>query len=185
MLAVALARPSNFLVLDEPTNDLDMDTLDLLQEVLDEYEGTILIVSHDRDFMDKVATSLLYMQGDGSVYEYVGAYSELLEKIKGRHNNTMKKQPAKETFKPREKNKPLKLSYKEQYLLNQIPADIEALDNEVKAIEIALGNPNLYTDDPQKFNELTAALSADKEKIADLENQWLEIQLKAEEIAAK
>ena len=81
MLALVLAKPSNFLVLDEPTNDLDMDTLDLLQEMLDEYEGTVLIVSHDRDFMDKVATSLLYMKGDGSVYEHVGSYTELLEKL--------------------------------------------------------------------------------------------------------
>ena len=84
MLAVALAKASNFLVLDEPTNDLDMDTLDLLQEVLDEYQGTILIVSHDRDFLDKVATSLLYMKGDGSIVEHIGSYTELLEKVKNK-----------------------------------------------------------------------------------------------------
>lgn len=84
MLAVALAQPSNFLVLDEPTNDLDMDTLDLLQEVLDEYEGTILLVSHDRDFIDRVVTSVIYMPGDGSVSEHAGSYSDLLEKLKSK-----------------------------------------------------------------------------------------------------
>lgn len=82
MLAVALAQPSNFLVLDEPTNDLDMDTLDLLQEVLDDYQGTILIVSHDRDFLDRVVTSVIYMKGDGTVSEHAGSYSELLEKLR-------------------------------------------------------------------------------------------------------
>lgn len=80
MLALSLARESNFLVLDEPTNDLDMDTLDLLQEVLDEYEGTILLVSHDRDFLNKITTSMLYMRGDGSVIEHIGSYEELYDK---------------------------------------------------------------------------------------------------------
>lgn len=186
MLAVALARQSNLLVLDEPTNDLDMDTLDLLQEVLDEYEGTVLIVSHDRDFMDKVATSLLYMKGDGTIYEHVGSYSELLEKLKNKEANAApKKAKDKDEPKARERNKTVKLSYKEQYLLDTLPAEIEKLEQDNKAIEIALGNPNLYTDDPVKFDELTARLAANKEKIAELENQWLEIQLKAEEISGE
>ena len=186
MLAVALAHPSNFLVLDEPTNDLDMDTLDLLQEVLDEYEGTVLIVSHDRDFMDKVATSLLYMKGDGSIYEHVGSYTELLDKLKNKPQKSPdKKTPPKEESKQREKNKTVKLSFKEQYLLDNLPGEIAKLEEENKAIEIALGNPNLYTDDPQKFDELTTKLAKNKDEIATKENQWLEIQLKAEEISAK
>ena len=185
MLAVALARPSNFLVLDEPTNDLDMDTLDLLQEVLDEYEGTIIIVSHDRDFMDKVATSLLYMKGDGTVFEHVGTYTDLLEKLKSQNIKIeAKKAPTTPANKPREKNKTVKLSYKEQYLLEHLPQEIETLEQEIKAIEIALGNPNLYTDDPQKFDELTVALAAHKQAVEQKETQWLEIQLKIEEIQA-
>ena len=185
MLAVALARPSNFLVLDEPTNDLDMDTLDLLQEVLDEYEGTIIIVSHDRDFMDKVATSLLYMKGDGTVFEHVGTYTDLLEKLKSQNIKIeAKKAPTTPTAKLREKNKTVKLSYKEQYLLEHLPQEIETLEQEIKAIEIALGNPNLYTDDPQKFDELTVALAAHKQAVEQKETQWLEIQLKIEEIQA-
>ncbi len=183
MLALALAKQSNFLVLDEPTNDLDMDTLDLLQEVLDDYEGTILIVSHDRDFMDKVATSLIYMRGDGTVYEHVGSYSELLEKLKGIPLKTdNRKQNNKEEPKVREKNKTLKLSYKEQYMLENLPKEIEKLGEENKAIEVALGNANLYTDDPQKFDELTSKLAANKEKLEEMENQWLEVQMKADEL---
>lgn len=183
MLALALAKQSNFLVLDEPTNDLDMDTLDLLQEVLDDYEGTILIVSHDRDFMDKVATSLIYMRGDGTVYEHVGSYSELLEKLKGIPLKTdNRKQNTKEEPKIREKNKTLKLSYKEQYMLENLPKEIEKLGEENKAIEVALGNANLYTDNPQKFDELTSKLAANKENLEKMENQWLEVQMKADEL---
>lgn len=103
MLAVALAQPSNFLVLDEPTNDLDMDTLDLLQEVLDEYEGTILLVSHDRDFIDRVVTSVIYMPGDGSVSEHAGSYSDLLEKLKSKI--PAKKESKKEAL-PKKEEKP-------------------------------------------------------------------------------
>ncbi len=183
MLAVALAKQSNFLVLDEPTNDLDMDTLDLLQEVLDDYEGTILIVSHDRDFMDKVATSLIYMRGDGTVYEHVGSYSELLEKLKGLPpKNNVRKTTSKDEPKIREKNKTQKLSFKEQYLLNNLPKEIEKIGEENKAIEVALGNANLYTDDPQKFDELTKKLAENKAKLEEMENQWLEVQIKAEEL---
>lgn len=183
MLAVALAKQSNFLVLDEPTNDLDMDTLDLLQEVLDDYEGTILIVSHDRDFMDKVATSLIYMRGDGTVYEHVGSYSELLEKLKGLPPKTNNKKTVnKEEPKVREKNKTQKLSYKEQYMLENLPKEIEKLATENKAIEVALGNANLYTDDPQKFDELTTKLADNKGKLEEMENQWLEVQMKADEL---
>lgn len=183
MLAVALAKQSNFLVLDEPTNDLDMDTLDLLQEVLDDYEGTILIVSHDRDFMDKVATSLIYMRGDGTVYEHVGSYSELLEKLKGLPPKiNVRKTANKDEPKTREKNKTQKLSFKEQYLLNNLPKEIEKIGEENKAIEVALGNANLYTDDPQKFDELTKKLAENKSKLEEMENQWLEVQIKAEEL---
>ena len=160
-----------------------MDTLDLLQEVLDEYEGTILIVSHDRDFMDKVATSVLYMKGDGTIYEHIGTYSDLLQKLKNQpQKKEVKKPTSKEEPKLRERNKTVKLSFKEQYLLNNLPQEVEKLEAENKAIEIALGNPNLYTEDPKKFDELTSKLSANKDKIAELENQWLEIEMKAEEI---
>ena len=181
MLALILAQKSNFLVLDEPTNDLDMDTLDLLQEVLDEYAGTILIVSHDRDFMDKVATSVLYMDGNGTVYEHVGTYSELLEKLKGKPQKSLPAAKA-TSVAPRIKNRQLKLSFNEKYLLENLPKEIAALEDENKAIEIALGNPNLYTDDPKKFDELTSKLAQNKLALEEKENKWLEIQLKSEEL---
>ena len=183
MLALILAQKSNFLVLDEPTNDLDMDTLDLLQEVLDEYAGTILIVSHDRDFMDKVATSVLYMEGNGTVYEHVGTYSELLEKLKDKPQK--KSQPTKTTsaVAPRAKNRQVKLSFNEKYQLENLPKEIAVLEDENKAIEIALANPNLYTDEPKRFDELTSKLAQNKQAIEEKENKWLEIQLKSEELA--
>ena len=96
MLAKVLAQPSNFLLLDEPTNDLDMDTLDLLQETLGDYDGTIMIVSHDRDFLDKIVTSVIYMKGDGKVEEHVGSYSDLIEHLSRREPPAMpnKNKPA-------------------------------------------------------------------------------------------
>lgn len=184
MLAVALAKQSNFLVLDEPTNDLDMDTLDLLQEALDEYEGTVIIVSHDRDFMDKVATSLLYLKGDGTVFEHVGTYTELLEKLQNQPQRAEAKKPAPQAAptKSREKNKTAKLSFKEQYALEHLPDEIAQIEQQIKAAEIALGNPNLYTDDPQQFDSLTAALAANKALLEEKETLWLELQLKAESL---
>lgn len=184
MLALILAQKSNFLVLDEPTNDLDMDTLDLLQEVLDEYTGTILIVSHDRDFMDKVATSVLYMEGNGTIYEHVGTYSELLEKLKNKPQKIQAQTKHTTNTVTREKNRSLKLSFNEKYQLENLPKEIAKLEEENKAIEIALGNANLYTDDPQKFDELTSKLAQNKLELEEKENRWLELQLKAEEINA-
>lgn len=186
MLAVALAQPSNFLVLDEPTNDLDMDTLDLLQEVLDDYTGTILIVSHDRDFLDRVVTSVIYMKGDGSVSEYAGSYSDLLEKLKEQGSPSPAK--PKSTTKPstpaavRPTSVSRKLSYAQQRLLDILPQEIENLAVEIAQIEEELGDATLYTQNPQRFDELTSTLSAKQKLKEDKENQWLEIQLKKEEL---
>ena len=186
MLAVALAQPSNFLVLDEPTNDLDMDTLDLLQEVLDDYTGTILIVSHDRDFLDRVVTSVIYMKGDGMVSEYAGSYSDLLEKLKEQGSPSPAK--PKNTTKPstpaavRPTSVSRKLSYAQQRLLDILPQEIENLAVEIAQIEEELGDATLYTQNPQRFDELTSTLSAKQKLKEDKENQWLEIQLKKEEL---
>ncbi len=185
MLAVALAQESNFLVLDEPTNDLDMDTLDLLEDVLDEYEGTILLVSHDRDFMDKVATSVLYMKGDGSIYEHVGSYSGLLEKLK---NMPLKKESKnlKSEIKTPSYDKPknmTKLSYKDKRLLEILPHEIEVLEEKIKEIEKLLSEDvELYTREPKKFDELTQSLEQAKQDKELKENLWLEIQMKADEV---
>ncbi len=185
MLALILSKPSNFLVLDEPTNDLDIDTLDLLQEVLDEYDGTVLIVSHDRDFLDKVAVSLLYMRGDGSILEHVGTYSDLLTILKQKED---KKTPTKS--KPKEdvvsvqtavQPKTKKLTFTQKHQLEKLPFQIEALENEAKVLENKLNDPVLYQEDSKKFNEYALKLTDLKNKIEEAENLWLELQLLAEE----
>ena len=188
MLAVALAQPSNFLVLDEPTNDLDMDTLDLLQEVLDEYEGTILLVSHDRDFIDRVVTSVIYMPGDGSVSEHAGSYSDLLEKLKSKipakKENKKEALPKKEETPKSETKKNGRLSYNQQRLLEILPGKISELEKQIGDTEAALSNSSLYTENPEKFDALTKQLEELKAELEKSENQWLEIEMLRESIGA-
>ncbi len=188
MLAVALAQPSNFLVLDEPTNDLDMDTLDLLQEVLDEYEGTILLVSHDRDFIDRVVTSVIYMPGDGSVSEHAGSYSDLLEKLKSKipakKENKKEALPKKEETPKSETKKTGRLSYNQQRLLEILPDKISELEKQIGDTETALSDSSLYTENPEKFDTLTKQLEELKAELEKSENQWLEIEMLRESIGA-
>lgn len=188
MLAIALAQPSNFLVLDEPTNDLDMDTLDLLQEVLDEYEGTILLVSHDRDFIDRVVTSVIYMPGDGSVSEHAGSYSDLLEKLKSKipakKENKKEALPKKEETPKSETKKTGRLSYNQQRLLEILPDKISELEKQIGDTEAALSDSSLYTENPEKFDTLTKQLEELKAELEKSENQWLEIEMLRESIGA-
>ena len=188
MLAVALAQPSNFLVLDEPTNDLDMDTLDLLQEVLDEYEGTILLVSHDRDFIDRVVTSVIYMPGDGSVSEHAGSYSDLLEKLKSKipakKENKKEALPRKEEKPKSETKKTGRLSYNQQRLLEILPGKISELEKQIGDTEAAFSDISHYTENPEKFDALTTQLEKLKAELEKSENQWLEIEMLRESIGA-
>lgn len=187
MLAVALAQPSNFLVLDEPTNDLDMDTLDLLQEVLDEYEGTILLVSHDRDFIDRVVTSVIYMPGDGSVSEHAGSYSDLLEKLKSKipaKKENKKKHCRKRGNAEKRDKKTGRLSYNQQRLLEILPDKISELEKQIGDTEAALSDSSLYTENPEKFDALTKQLEELKAELEKSENQWLEIEMLRESIGA-
>ena len=187
MLAVTLAKPSNFLVLDEPTNDLDMDTLDLLQEVLSDYAGTVLIVSHDRDFLDRVVSSVIYMKGDGSLYENAGSYSELLEKISSLPQPAAAAAKVKESVKPavaKTSSGTKKLSYNQKRLLEVLPGETEALGREIRQIEETLSDASLYTENPQQFEALSSALAEKKQTLEDKENQWLELQLLKEELEA-
>ena len=183
MLAKALAQPSNFLVLDEPTNDLDMDTLDLLQEVLDDYAGTILIVSHDRDFLDRIVSSVIYLKGDGSVYEHAGSYSELLEKIRPnetaqKSNKLQQKLSSVESATKSVK----KLSYCQQRLLEVLPQEISVLEQEIKSLTEELSNPDLYQENPKRFDEASAALEEKQQEKASKEEAWLEIEILAESL---
>lgn len=178
MLAVALALPSNFLVLDEPTNDLDMDTLDLLQEVLSDYEGTLLLVSHDRDFIDRVVTSVVYMPGDGSVTEHAGSYSELLEKIKNKRPSATENKKngdiKKEKSVPQEK-KNSKMSYNQKRLLEILPQKVDELESQIAAIEEQLSDSDLYAKNQNKFNELSAELQRLQSEKDEAETQWFEL----------
>lgn len=184
MLALSLARESNFLVLDEPTNDLDMDTLDLLQEVLDEYRGTILLVSHDRDFLNKITTSMLYMKGDGTVIEHVGSYEELFAKYiePELKKQTIRKTPEnKESVSAKAVKAPggkARLSYNERRLYEILPDEISKLEQEIKIIEQDLSDPELFCRDEKKFYDLSSNLERIKREKEEKENKWLEIEEK-------
>ncbi len=189
MLAKVLAQPSNFLLLDEPTNDLDMDTLDLLQEMLSDYDGTILIVSHDRDFLDKIVTSVIYMKGDGKVEEYVGSYSDLLERFGKQPATAAKNKPAgKNRDEPSSERKETsrgRLSYNQQRLLQVLPQQIAELEQKIENAKSDLCEPTLYQNDPDRFYELTRQLEEWEKQKEDDENRWLEISLLAEELGIK
>lgn len=183
LLARELAKPSNLLVLDEPTNDLDMDTLDLLQEALGNYKGTVLIVSHDRDFLDNTATSLLYMAGDGSVVEYIDSCTNMLAKIKEKEQ---KAKPAVKQIEKKERpvrsvlDQPPRLSYKDKRLLETLPDEIEALENQIKMLETKLSEPDLYSRSAAEFEQTAAALEQAKTLRDEKETKWLELSLLAE-----
>lgn len=201
MLALSLARESNFLVLDEPTNDLDMDTLDLLQEVLDEYEGTILLVSHDRDFLNKITTSMLYMRGDGSVIEHIGSYEELYDKYIARDGSFGRKAPAETKRQPyavpksgrsvsesvqsdsaivsenSSQAKTVRLSYKDQRLYEILPGEIASIEQKIASLEKELSDPGLYAADEKKFYALSGQLQQLQKEKDEKETQWLEIEL--------
>lgn len=184
MLAKVLAQPSNFLLLDEPTNDLDMDTLDLLQEMLGDYDGTMLIVSHDRDFLDRLVTSIIYMKGDGSVTEHVGSYSDVLAKLAPapeKEKSTAKSKPVVQTEKPKMINT-RKLTYNQQRLLQVLPGQIDEIEQKIGAITQNLADPDLYQNDRERFFALGDELKELENRKSEAENQWLEISLLAEEI---
>lgn len=178
ILARDLAKPSNFLVLDEPTNDLDMDTLDLLQDALETYKGTVLIVSHDRDFLDNTATSLLYMAGDGSVVEYVDSCTHLLEKIKEREkekkNVPTVKEPVKQESRS-ERPKAIRLSYNDKRALEMLPGEIAELEQQIKAMEEKLADPDFYAKSPAEFEQTAAKLKQSKTLLDEKETRWLEL----------
>ncbi len=178
ILARDLAKPSNFLVLDEPTNDLDMDTLDLLQDALETYKGTVLIVSHDRDFLDNTATSLLYMAGDGSVVEYVDSCTHLLEKIKEREKEKKNVPTVKEPVKKEsrsERPKAIRLSYNDKRALERLPGEIAELEQQIKAMEEKLADPDFYAKSPAEFEQTAAKLEQSKTLLDEKETRWLEL----------
>jgi ATP-binding cassette subfamily F protein uup len=182
LLAREFARHSNLLVLDEPTNDLDLETLDLLQEVIADYDGTVLIVSHDRDFLDRTVTVTLGLDGSGKVDVVVGGYAEWVKQRGPRPE--LRAVPAASRSEPAAPPKArAKLSYKDQRDLDLLPAEIEKLEAAIARDEAALADPGLFTRDPKRFDQLMKAIEkarADKEAA---EMRWLELAEMAETLA--
>ncbi len=185
LLARALAKPSNLLVLDEPTNDLDLETLDLLEEMLADYPGTLIVVSHDRDFLDRVATSVLMSEGDGRWIEYAGGYSDMVaQRGKGVETRaaTASARETKEKPAPREKAAgKQKLSFKEQHALATLPGRIDELREKCGKLQSMLDDPELYSRDPAKFAKASEAFAALQADIAKSEDEWLALEIKREE----
>jgi ATP-binding cassette subfamily F protein uup len=186
-LARALALPSNFLVLDEPTNDLDLETLDLLEEMVSDYAGTVVVVSHDRDFLDRVATSVIMAEGNGDWTEYAGGYSDMVAQrgsgVSARVGSKAakaekRKAEAASAAQPSKR----KMSFKEKHALETLPKDIEKLDAEIKAINAKLADANFYVRDPNGFASQSSALVALETKKSKAEEQWMELELLREEI---
>ncbi len=190
MLARILTKPSNLLVLDEPTNDLDMDTLDLLQETLDDYDGTLLIVSHDRDFLDRLVTSVIVLDGSGQADEFVGGYSEYARRIGdvfgsggGRANKSAREGRTNEAGKTKSA-RPTRLSYKDQRDLDLLPDRIAQLEAQKARLEKKLADPALYQNDPHDFERLAAELEARQAELAAAEQRWLDLETLRETIEA-
>jgi ABC transport system ATP-binding/permease protein len=188
ILARELAKPSNFLILDEPTNDLDLETLDLLQEMLADYKGTILLVSHDRDFLDRVATSVLMHEDEGKWQEYAGGYTDMLAQRGAGVDARKIKQEIRErseTMAPVIIQARRKLSFKEKYALDNLPAKMESFKAELKKLEVALADATLFTRDPKLFEKTSKRHAESSTALAGAEEQWLELEMLKEELEAK
>ena len=192
MVARALAQPSNLLVLDEPTNDLDLETLDLFHEMLDGYPGTVLLVSHDRDFLDRVVTSVIAFEGAGRWVEYAGGYSDMLAQRRGAAE-AVSNTPAKSRNRKRD-NRPVpatgvsqahqkrKMSFKDVHAHKTLPETIETLQAAVTRLQAMLADPGFYARDPDGFATAAARLETAGADLAAAEDQWLHLELLREEL---
>ena len=193
MLAKILANPKTCLILDEPTNDLDMDTLDMLEEILSQYKGTLIVVSHDRDFLDQTVTKILAFEGQGKVETVIGGYSDYLEMKQKQGEETKpglsenaapvreekdKKQPSEALEKPAQKSSKavVKLTYKDQRELNNLPAKIEKTESEIAALSEKLSESGFFKEDPKGFHKATCELSDAQARLERYENRWIELE---------
>ncbi len=190
LLARAMALPSNLLVLDEPTNDLDLETLDLLQEMLADYAGTVFLVSHDRGFLDRVATSIIVWEGPGQWREYVGGYSDMANQRGGgvTAKETVKADKSKKNGEERSSSSASgqsvrrKLSFKDKHALETLPKQMDAVQSEIAGHEKALADAGLFSRDAAAFQKAVDALNAAQATLAQLEDQWLELEMKREQM---
>jgi ATP-binding cassette subfamily F protein uup len=188
MLARALAKPSNLLVLDEPTNDLDLETLDVLEDMLGDYEGTVILISHDRDFLDRVVTSVIVPEGNGRWIEYAGGYTDMLaqrggdltrEAVKATATvvETKEAKAAAPAAAPKRR-----LNFNEKHALETLPKTMAKLQAEIARQQKLLDDPDLYTKDRKKFDAASSAIAKAQEELAAAEDRWLELEVLREEI---
>ncbi|MBV9995288.1 MAG: ATP-binding cassette domain-containing protein [Caulobacteraceae bacterium] len=189
LLARALARTANLLVLDEPTNDLDMDTLDLLEKALADYDGTLILVSHDRDFIDRLATSTIALDGKGAVVETPGGWSDFVRQNPGFFDAVRERpaapKPIPKTAPAAPSRAPAKLSYKDQLRLEELDAAMPRLSDEIVELEARLEDPGLYARDPKAFDALSRRLSAARAELSRAEEDWLELEARREALEAQ
>jgi ATP-binding cassette subfamily F protein uup len=189
MLARVLAKPSNLLVLDEPTNDLDMETLDVLEEMLAEYPGTVLLISHDRDFLDRLVSGVIVPEGDGRWTEYAGGYSDMLAQrgadLMRESSKPQARKVSREAASVTTGARPAKrrLTFSDKHALETLPKTIAKLQTEIDELQVKLGDPQFYARDRAAFEKVTAALGELQLKIAAAEEQWLELEILREELA--
>ena len=181
LLSKVLANPKTGLILDEPTNDLDLETMDLLTEMLTNYKGTLLIVSHDRDFLDQTVNKILYFEGNGKASLFLGGYSDFLNHQTNEQETKSKKIKSIDTKK---QNKNEKLSFKFKYELENMPIETDELDNKIKKIKNELKDNNLYINDSERFEEITNKLIILEQEYEKKEARWLEL-LEMEEVIKK
>lgn len=193
MLAKILARPANLLILDEPTNDLDIETLDLLQEIVSGFSGSVILVSHDRDFLDRTVTATIApanpLAPDGEWLEYAGGYSDMQAQRIGAEAEARKaekkeKQAAQAKAQPKQdlpKNKG-KLSYKQKFALENLPKEIEKLESDIGKLEEKMAEPDFFTRDPDGFNKAAGLLEKMREDLSSKEEAWLELEVLREEL---
>jgi len=174
------------IVLDEPTNDLDLETLDLLQEIVAEYSGTVIVVSHDRDFLDRTVTRTLAYEGDAKWQIYAGGYSDMVaqrgEGVKARKAEQAASAAKRKTATQSKTAAPAsKLSYKHKFRLEKLPEDMAATEAKITALNKVLADPDLYSRDPETFNKTSKALVTAQEALAGFEEEWLELEMLREE----
>ena len=187
VLAKALATPANLLVLDEPTNDLDLETLDLLQELLADYAGTVIVVSHDRDFLDRVATAVIWAEGNGRFTEYAGGFSDAVaqrgEDMKARTRSAAAaSRPKSRDAEPTRASETKKLSFKDKHALETLPGKMDALRASMEEMKAALADPALYAQDPKRFTSLSEKLGQATTELAGMEDRWLELEILRESL---
>jgi ATP-binding cassette subfamily F protein uup len=183
LLAKLMARESNLLVLDEPTNDLDVESLDLLQEILDDFDGTVMLISHDRDFLDRVSTTTVAMEGRGQAVVYAGGWSDYQSQRKADEGEVKEKaKPKKDAAKSAAKDDkaPEGLSFTEKHRLEALPGEIDRLTAEIAKLEEFMADPDLFSKEPMKFQKATEALVERQNDLSDAEEEWLVLAEKAE-----